>query len=168
LIEVIRAAAKPAALHSIARAAAVLFAAPLSCAAVPAQELPSYKVVGDGIPVSLTGERGVAQRGKAVAANSNQGNCIICHQIPIPEVPAGAFGDLGPPLAGVASRLSEAELRLRIVDPKVLAPDSIMPAYYRIAGLQRVSATHAGKPILSAREVEDLIAFLLTLTEAPR
>ena len=133
--------------------------------AAQAQEVAEYRVVNGGIPTPLTGERGSPQRGKAVAVNSHQGNCIICHHIPIHEVPSGAFGNLGPSLAGVAARLTEPELRLRIVDFKVLNPETIMPAYHRVTALRQVHPTYRGKPILSAREVEDLVAFLLTLTE---
>jgi sulfur-oxidizing protein SoxX len=100
--------------------------------------------------------------------NSSQGNCIICHHVPISELPAGAFGDLGPSLSGVGGRLSEGELRLRVVDSKVINPDTIMPAYHRVTGLKQVHPTYQGKPILSAREVEDLVAFLVTLKEPAR
>jgi sulfur-oxidizing protein SoxX len=121
--------------------------------------------VNSSIPVPLAGELGNPMRGKAVAVNSSQGNCIICHYIPINEVPPGAFGDLGPSLAGIAGRLSEAELRLRIVDSKAIHSDTIMPAYHRVTGLRQVHPTYRDKPILSAREVEDLVAFLVTLRE---
>ena len=111
----------------------------------------------------LTDRRGDPQRGAAVAVNSDKVNCIICHAIPIPDVPAGWFGDLGPSLEGVGSRLNAAELRLRIVDPKRISPDTIMPSYHVTEGLHRVQSQYAGKPILTAQEVEDLIAYLETL-----
>lgn len=111
----------------------------------------------------LTTKPGDPQRGKAVAVNSDLGNCLICHQITMPEVPAGASGDIGPPLDGVGSRLSAGELRQRIVDPRTIDPDTLMPAYYSTTGLTRVDPRYADKPILTAQQVEDLIAYLLTL-----
>ena len=73
------------------------------------------------------------------------------------------MGDLAPDLAGVGSRLSAGQIRLRIVDPGRLNPATIMPAYYRTEGLQRVSPAFRGKTILTAREIEDVVAFLVTL-----
>jgi sulfur-oxidizing protein SoxX len=115
------------------------------------------------MPTPLTDRPGEPRRGKAVAVNSDQGNCIICHKMPIPEIPSGAFGDLGPPLDGVGARLSVAELRLRIVNAKVINPGTIMPAYHVIAGLHRVQARYVGQPILSAQDIEDLVAYLAGL-----
>jgi L-cysteine S-thiosulfotransferase len=116
-----------------------------------------------GMPRPLTARPGDPQRGKAVAANSNRGNCIACHKIPISAIPAGAFGDLGPPLDAVGSRLSAAELRLRIANPKLINPNTIMPAYRVVKGLNRVAADYVGRPILSAQDVEDLVAYLASL-----
>jgi sulfur-oxidizing protein SoxX len=111
----------------------------------------------------LTDMPGDAMRGKAVAVNSDLGNCSICHHIPVAEIPDGANGDIGPPLDGVGSRLTAAELRQRIVNPKLIDPDTLMPAYFSTEGLTRVQEKYAGKTILTAQQVEDLIAFLLTL-----
>jgi sulfur-oxidizing protein SoxX len=104
---------------------------------------------------------GDARRGRAVAIDPEKGNCLICHRMPIPEAPV--FGDLGPPLDGVARRLTPAELRRRVADPKQVNPDSIMPAYRRTAGLNRVAPRYQGQPILSPRELDDLVAYLATL-----
>ena len=120
-------------------------------------------VLAQGLAEPLTDVPGDPQRGKAVAVNSDLGNCLICHAMPIAEVPDGASGDLGPSLDGVGSRLSAAELRQRIVDPKLLNPDTIMPAYYVKDGLTRVQLVHQGQTILSAQQIEDLIVFLETL-----
>lgn len=111
----------------------------------------------------LTGQPGDPARGKAVAVNSDLGNCIICHRIPVSEVPDGAFGDIGPDLAGIGSRLTAPELRQRIVDPKQIDPDTVMPAYFVKDGLTRVQPQYQGKTILTAQQVEDLISYLLTL-----
>ncbi|WMT90874.1 sulfur oxidation c-type cytochrome SoxX [Pelagibacterium sp. H642] len=120
---------------------------------------------GNAIPEPFTDEPGDIRRGMTVAANTDLGNCIICHHIPLPDVPAGAFGSVGPSLAGVGSRLSEGELRLRIVDSSRINPATVMPPYHRTEGLERVADEHAGEPILTAQQVEDLIAFLQTLTD---
>ena len=91
------------------------------------------------------------------------GNCLLCHAMPFP---AERFqGDLGPPLAGVGARLAEGQLRLRMVDSTRLNPDTIMPAYHRVDGLARVAAAFRGKPVLTAQQVEDVVAYLLTLRE---
>ena len=127
-----------------------------------AETLVPYRIVGDGIPAALTSMQGDPQRGKAVAVNSDRGNCLICHNMPIAEAPV--FGDLGPPLAGIASRLSPAQMRLRIVDPKQLNAATLMPAFYKTEGLNRVATAYAGRPILSAQDVEDLMAYMGTLT----
>lgn len=116
-----------------------------------------------GLPQPLTDRPGNAARGKAVAINSDMGNCLICHHISAPEVPSDAAGDLGPSLDGIGSRMGEAQLRQRIVDPRVILPDTIMPAYHATDGLTRVDPFYAGKPILSDQDVEDLVAYLLTL-----
>lgn len=111
----------------------------------------------------LTAEAGDPLRGKAVAVNSDMGNCLICHRVPIPEVPEGASGDIGPDLAGVGSRLTAGELRQRIANPKAVDPDTVMPAYFVADGLNRVEAQYVGKTILTAQQVEDLVAYLGTL-----
>jgi L-cysteine S-thiosulfotransferase len=111
---------------------------------------------------SLTGVPGQAQRGRAIATDERKGNCIICHALPTHESTDGAFGDLGPPLAGVGARLSVPALRQRIVDPRIQTPGTAMPAFF-VTGYTRVPAQYAGRPILSAQEVEDLVAWLASL-----
>ena len=73
------------------------------------------------------------------------------------------MGNLAPPLGGVGARLGEGQLRLRIVDSMRLNPQTIMPSYYRVDGLNRVAAVWRGKPVLTAQQVEDTVAYLLTL-----
>ncbi|MGY3696764.1 sulfur-oxidizing protein SoxX [Bradyrhizobium sp. USDA 3240] len=137
--------------------AAALFAA---CAPVGAEELRPYTVVGDTIPASLTGAKGDAARGRALIVERSS-TCILCHSGPFPEQ---AFqGDLAPNLTGSGSRWSEGQLRLRLVDASHLNTATIMPSYYRVDGLTRVGASWRGKPILSAEQIEDIVAYLLTL-----
>jgi sulfur-oxidizing protein SoxX len=117
----------------------------------------------DAIDAPLDGLRGDAVRGRAIVADRSRGLCLLCHAGPFPEVPFQ--GDLAPDLAGAGSRWSEGQLRLRIVDGRRLNPRSIMPAYFRTDGLERVAPTLRGRPILDAQQVEDVVVFLTTLRE---
>lgn len=132
----------------------------LALSAMPAS---AQEIVGDGIPTSLTGQPGDPARGRAIVANRNVGLCLLCHSAPIAE--ERFQGDLSPTLAGAGSRWSEGQLRLRIVDGSRLNPDTIMPPYFRTSGLQRVARNFAGKTILTARQVEDVVAYLVTLKD---
>ena len=102
-------------------------------------------------------------RGRAVVTDPRKGNCVICHAIPMAGAPPDAFGNLGPSLAGVGSRLTAELLRQRIADPRIASPETIMPAYSVSTGLYRVQQAYVGKPILTPEEVEDVVAFLRTL-----
>ncbi len=137
--------------------AAAAFALPVS-----AQELRAYTVTGDAIPQSLTGMPGDAARGRTLVLD-RASTCILCHNGPFPEVKFQ--GDLAPDLAGAGSRWSEGQLRLRLVDASRLNPGTIMPSYYRVDGRDRVGAAWRGKPILSAEQIEDIVAYLTTLRE---
>jgi len=118
-------------------------------------------VVGDAIPGSLTGRPGDATRGRDIVFSRDRGNCAVCHVMPAPD--EKSHGDVGPSLKGVAGRLSEGQLRLRLVNGRRLNPTSIMPSYFRLDGLQRVAKVYAGKPVLTAEEIEDALAYLMTL-----
>ncbi len=122
-------------------------------------------MVGDAIPQSLTGQAGDAARGRAVVTDRQKGLCLLCHTGPFPE--QRFQGNLAPDLRGAGSRWDEGQLRLRLVDSRKLDPSTVMPAYYRLDGLTRVGGSWQGKPVLSAEEVEDVVAFLLTLTDTP-
>jgi sulfur-oxidizing protein SoxX len=114
-----------------------------------------------GIAAPLTDAAGDAARGRAIVADRQLGLCLLCHTGPLPE--ERFQGNLAPDLAGAGARWSAPELRLRLVDPGRLNPDTIMPAYYKTDGLARVSAALKGKPILTAQQVEDVVAYLQTL-----
>jgi sulfur-oxidizing protein SoxX len=114
----------------------------------------------DEMPASLTGAKGDPVRGRAIVASRQTGLCLLCHSGPIPE--ERFQGDLAPDLRS-AARLSEGQIRGRIVDPRKANPESIMPAYFRTEGLTRVAPAYRGKPILSAEQVEDVVAYLMTL-----
>ncbi len=125
-----------------------------------AQALRPYTIVGDAIPEPLTGTKGDAARGRALIVDRSN-TCILCHSGPFPEQ---AFqGDLAPNLAGSGSRWTEGQLRLRLVDASRLNAATIMPSYYRVDGLARVGISWRGKPILSAEQIEDIVAYLVTL-----
>jgi sulfur-oxidizing protein SoxX len=112
-----------------------------------------------GIVKPLTSAPGDASRGQAFVTDPEKGNCLVCHQFP-----GTARGEtsptLGPPLNGAGSRYTEAVLRQVIVDPSVVFPRTVMPAYFKLAGLTRVAAGHNGKTILSPQEIEDIVAYL--------
>jgi sulfur-oxidizing protein SoxX len=118
-------------------------------------------IVRDAIPASLTGQKGDAAKGRAIVTNRQVGLCLLCHNGPFPE--ERFQGNLAPDLNGVADRYSEGQLRLRIVDPSRINAQTIMPAYLKTEGLMRVARPFEGKPILSAEQIEDVVAFLLTL-----
>ena len=134
-----------------------------STAAVTTEELRTYTVVGDAIPASLAGAAGDPVRGRAIVVDRRLGACLLCHTGPFPG--EKFQGTLAPDLAGAGSRWSEGQLRLRLVDPTRLNSDTIMPAYYRVEGLTRVGLAWRGKPILTAEQIEDVIAFLMTLRD---
>jgi len=143
-------------LHIVCALAAAL----LLCAA-DAQTLAPYKIVGDGIPQPLTGAAGDATHGRALMLDRST-TCILCHSGPF----GTQFqGDLAPSLAGAGNRWSASQLRLRLVDASHFNPDTIMPSYYRIDGLTRVGRNFVGKPILSAEQIEDIVAYLATLRD---
>ncbi|MHC4042007.1 sulfur oxidation c-type cytochrome SoxX [Bradyrhizobium sp. 23AC] len=140
-----------------------LIAASLAFVSVArADELAPYKVAGDGIVESLTGTPGDAVRGRALVL-ARTTTCILCHSGPFPET--RFQGDLAPDLTGAGNRWSVSQLRLRLVDAARFNPETIMPSYYRNDGFVRVGRNFTGKPILSAVEIEDIVAFLATLRD---
>jgi len=105
-----------------------------------------------GLPASLTGAPGDAEKGRDVLVSRQKGDCLSCHKVTTLDGAAGQ-GAIGPVLDGVGSRYNDAQIRQVLIDPKALFPDTIMPSYYA-----------SGSPsVLTAAEVEDLIAFLQTL-----
>lgn len=115
--------------------------------------------------VSLTGTAGDARRGEALVRDMSRVSCLICHEIS--RLDEKDQGEIGPILDGVAERLSEGELRARVVDARRLNPDTMMPPYFSVEGLVNVAETFRGQTIYDAQEVEDVVAFLLTLKGDP-
>jgi len=121
-----------------------------------------WKNTNNAINKSLTNKKGNVSSGRTLVIANDKGNCLACHALPIEEEPF--HGNLGPDLSHIASRLNEGELRLRVVDEKQINPLSIMPGYYRNPGLLNLVANeYSGMTILSAQEVEDVVAYLMTL-----
>ncbi len=133
----------------------------LSAAASAQTHAPAWQQIGDAIPASLTGVAGDPQRGRAIVSNRRLGLCLLCHSGPFAEAPFQ--GDLAPSLAGAGARWSEGQLRLRMVDASKANPDTIMPAYFQTAGLTQVGGAWREKTILSAQQIEDVVALLVSL-----
>jgi sulfur-oxidizing protein SoxX len=135
----------------------------LALAAIPAA---AQEIVEDAVPASLTGTPGDAARGRAIVADRTRGLCLLCHSGPIPE--ERFQGNLAPSLDGAGARWSQGQLRLRIADARRLNPDTIMPSYLRQGGFNRAAPAWRGKSVLAPQEIEDVVAYLVTLREDAR
>ena len=117
--------------------------------------------LAEGLAEPLTAMEGDAGRGRAIIADRSRGLCLLCHSGPFPE--ERFQGNMAPDLGVSAQRLTASQLRARIVDASVFNPETIMPAYYRAAELNRVASGYAGKTLLTGQEIEDVVAFLVSL-----
>ena len=117
-------------------------------------------MLGAGVAASAP-PGGDPARGAAIVANRALSQCTLCH--PAPGVPAHLRGSLAPDLAGVGARLDRAALRDRLLQPERFNPDTVMPSYGRTEGLSRVAPAWRGKPLLDARQIDDVVAYLATL-----
>lgn len=115
----------------------------------------------DSIFESLSTEPGNATRGRAIVVSRQTGLCLLCHSGPFPE--ERFQGNLAPELKASVAHLNAAQLRARIVNAAHFNPQTIMPAYYQTSHLNRVAPKFVGQTILSGQEIEDVIAFLVTL-----
>lgn len=125
----------------------------------------SYKIVGDTIPPPLTSEPANPDRGHTLFSTRSDAHCVLCHSHTQVDVPFQ--GNLGPDLSSVADRLSAAQIRLRLVDYDRIKAGTTMPSYYRTQGLHQVSPEFEGRTVLTALEIEDIIAFLITDADEP-
>jgi len=142
---------------------AVLVALALSGAAQGDDDLVHFRIVDGTIPEPLTTHPGDPDRGRRIVLDRDGGDCTICHVMPLPQ--REFHGTVGPPLDGIGRRATHGTLRLRLVDPKAFNAETIMPAYYKVAGLHRVLERYRVRPILTAQQIEDVIAYLLSLTD---
>jgi len=143
---------------ALALAGAATTSAATTSAAAP------LAIVGDGIPQPLDGAvAGDVARGRAIVANRQVGLCLLCHTGPVSE--ERFQGNLATDLRGAGQRWTAAQLRLRIADASRINPSTIMPSYYKADGLSRVAATYQGQTILTAQQVEDIVAWLQTLKD---
>lgn len=130
---------------------------------VSEESLKSYTITDEiAVNAALTDQAGDPVNGRKIAINRKKGNCLACHVMPVPE--QQFHGETGPSLLGVASILSEGEIRMQVINSKVVNPDSMMPSFYRVTGYTRPAKKFIGKTILSAQEVEDVVAYLATFT----
>lgn len=134
----------------------------MSCSEAPAPLVGTNSVVGDAIPQALTKAAGDYDSGEFIFVDRDLGHCILCHVVR--GLDAEFQGDVGPDLSGVGDRLDAGQLRLRIVDYQIVRPGTLMPSYYRIHDLYQVGNSFDGKAILSAQDVEDLVAYLSAQT----
>ena len=149
-------------------------AALAACLAVSAQAQTApmdVSYVDGAVEASLTGVPGDVEAGRVIM-NKGAGNCIACHQVSdLDDLPF--HGEIGPPLDGVADRWSEAELRGIVANAKVMFEDSMMPSFYKTEGFVRIGDGFTGKPaeegsvepLLTAQQIEDVVAYLMTLKE---
>ncbi|MBT4932681.1 MAG: sulfur oxidation c-type cytochrome SoxX [Rhodospirillaceae bacterium] len=143
--------------------------APLLCAAffllfvIAATQTFAGEQLNADQPLAGT-KSGDAKAGKNVFIHRKKGNCLACHVVTSLDYIL-FHGEVGPPLDGVGSNLSEAEIRLQVMDPRINNPDTIMPPYHRTEGLNRVLVKYKDKTILSAQQVEDIVAYLKTLKD---
>ncbi len=127
----------------------------------PPTQLQAFKITENAIAAPLGNLTGDAARGRAIVANRQVGLCLLCHAAPITE--ERFQGNLAPTIDGVGSRLSEGQIRMRMVDSRQFNPQTIMPSYYSIGDFARVGSNWKGQTILNAQQIEDVVAYLVTL-----
>ena len=120
-------------------------------------------IVGDSVYEPLSSSAGDAIRGRATVASRQTGLCLLCHSGPFPE--ERFQGNLAPELGVSVARLNAPQLRARMVDASHFNPNTIMPAYYKTGHLNRVAPKFAGQTMLSGQEIEDVVAFLVSLNK---
>lgn len=119
-----------------------------------------FEVEGDTIPAPLTQEIPDAERGKALYQSRGDAHCVLCHKHELAD--ADFPGDLGPDLSRVSERLTAGQIRLRIADYDSFKPGTTMPSYYRTHDLHQLAPDKTGQTVLSALDIEDIIAFLMS------
>jgi sulfur-oxidizing protein SoxX len=143
-----------------ARAVVGLLAGLCATVVVADGTLVEFRLQGDEIAEPLTRRAGDAARGEGIVRDRRNGNCLACHVLPVDET---FQGEIGPALTGVGARLTAGQIRLRLVDQRLLNPDTLMPPYHSVTGLTHVAPEYAGQPALAAQEIEDVVAYLASL-----
>jgi sulfur-oxidizing protein SoxX len=146
----------------IATVATALACANCGACAAEAALLP-FQAAGDAVPEALGGLKGDAIRGEEIVRDRRAGNCLICHRLPLKDEPFQ--GEIGPDLTGIGTRLSAAQIRLRLIDGSLINPQTLMPPYYRVANLNNVDPDYAERPGLTAQQLEDVTAYLASQKE---
>jgi sulfur-oxidizing protein SoxX len=126
----------------------------IACTGAAVAQVASYKVVGDGIPQSLTGKPGNAAAGRALLVKRDAANCLQCHAVK-KDKELAAGGDKGPALDGVGAALTPAQLRLSVVDYSKVTGGTAMPSFHKAPG--------GDKPLMTGEQIEDVVAYLSTL-----
>ncbi|MEM9148069.1 MAG: sulfur oxidation c-type cytochrome SoxX [Pseudomonadota bacterium] len=149
------------------RVRALAIALALASGTAFADMAPTDVAIVDGaVATPLTGTPGDPVKGRSTFAGRKLGNCLACHQNGDLVEEELFHGEVGPVLDGVADRWNEAELRAIVINSKeVFGEHTIMPAFYRDTGFNRPLADFEGKTILTAQQVEDVVAYLQTLNE---
>ena len=127
-------------------------------AAVEAGARAEPQIIGDAIVVPLTEQAASAEIGERIFVARESGHCVLCHRVEGLDAPFQ--GDIGPELSDVGNRLCPDQLRLRIVDSSILNAQTIMPPYYRRENLHRVANAYEGETVLTALQIEHLVAYL--------
>ena len=119
-------------------------------------------IVDGGIPEPLITRPGDPLAGRAAFVDRDGAHCLLCHRVT--QLDAPFQGTLGPDLSRYGDTMDIARARLQLVDATRLNPNTVMPAYYRTRGLRQVAKAYRGQPVLTAQQIEDILAFLATLT----
>jgi sulfur-oxidizing protein SoxX len=122
-----------------------------------------FQRAGDTVPEALGALKGDVERGEEIVRDRRGGNCLICHRLPLKDEPFQ--GEIGPDLTGIGARLSTGQIRLRLIDESLINPQTLMPPYYRAANLNNVDPDYAGRPGLTAQQLEDVTAYLASQKE---
>lgn len=132
-----------------------------ACGQDDRSEPTAFTITQDRIDAPLTAIAGSVARGEIIFVERERGHCVLCHKVNALSAPFQ--GNVGPDLSAVGARLNAAQIRLRIVDASQINADTVMPPYYRTTGLTQVPHDLQDQPVLKAEEIEDLVAYLVSL-----
>ena len=136
-----------------------------ACGKTDPELISAPDIIGDTLPMALTSTPGDPARGEALFADRDGAHCVLCHRVEGLDAPFQ--GNVGQDLSNIGNRLSDAQIRLRIVDYEQVKPGVTMPSYYRIHGINQVGEEYENQPALTAQSIEDIIAYLSVLETSP-